>query len=73
MIGNNNKKNGNAYGIWQLDHSKKKDYFKFLKENNRQDSMEAQVDYAEETMMTGRNIGGTNAKNWSAIMKEGYK
>ena len=65
------QKNGNAYGIWQLDHSKKKDYFKFLKENNRQDSMEAQVDYAEETMMTGRNIGGTNAKNWSAIMREG--
>ena len=65
------QKNGNAYGIWQLDHTKKKDYFKFLEENKRQDSMEAQVDYAEETMMTGRNIGGKNARNWRSIMEKG--
>lgn len=63
--------NGNAWGIWQLDHSKKEDYFNYLQEQDREDSMEAQVDYAEETMMSGRNIGGKNAENWRGIMENG--
>jgi len=65
------QENGNAWGIWQLDHSKKEDYFNYLKEQDKEDSMEAQVDYAEETMMTGRNIGGKNAKAWRGTMENG--
>ena len=64
---------GKGYGLFQLD-AKRKDYNNWMAERNFKEdkinNMAAQLEYMHDTIQTGREIGGTNAKTLQKSFNE---
>ncbi len=66
---------GPGYGLFQFEGNHMKNYQKFLKDNDAQDSMESQVDYMYDTIYgEGKNrddLGYGNAQKIQEVFKSG--
>lgn len=64
---------GKGYGLFQLD-AKREDYNNWMAERNFKEdkinNMAAQLEYMHDTIQTGREIGGTNAKTLQKSFNE---
>jgi len=69
------EKGGPGYGLFQFEGNHMKNYQKFLKDNDAQDSMESQVDYMYDTIYgEGKNrddLGYGNAQKIQEVFKSG--